>query len=401
MSSVEKDLTQATAEFQVQSCRRLVQYHYLFHRAFLCEGDMKSYNGYSGMERQAKYDEYKRLCTQGEDPYKSIKSCQLCGCTNQALEPHSEDYGEPYKWGPPYEYAICSFCHHWIHARFAHPHDWDAFKAHVRRGGWGQEFAGSLERKSYKEDGRTVWPPMMVDGERRPQRNGLDWWEGLTTSAASMADSAARRPDGLNREIWTYEKLDAFGREKLSNSFYMRDFLYSEIANFYQIRNVPVAPELALEAGLALCSSLLEPMNATFGRIEIRSGYRSPTVNDFGHQSKLNCASNAKNFARHIWDVRDANGLIGATACVVVPWFEEHKKNCGSDWRAMACWIDDHLPHSGLEFFASGAFNISWHQDGRRHVRSYAEPKSFLELESLSKDERASFYRGFPEPNGT
>lgn len=32
-----------------------------------------------------------------------------------------------------------------------------------------------------------------------------------------------------------------------------------------------------------------------------------------------NCAENEKNYAGHIWDRRDANGHMGATACIVLP----------------------------------------------------------------------------------
>ena len=43
-----------------------------------------------------------------------------------------------------------------------------------------------------------------------------------------------------------------------------------------------------------------------FGRISIRSAYRSPAVNDFGNKHNLNCGSNESNYAGHIWDRRDA-----------------------------------------------------------------------------------------------
>ena len=116
--------------------------------------------------------------------------------------------------------------------------------------------------------------------------------------------------------------------------YFMRDFLYSEISNFYAIPNIPENPELAIEAGSNLCQQLLEPLRATFGEIVIRSAYRSPAVNDFGNKNGLNCASNKRNHARHIWDVRDAEGNMGATACIVVPWFAA-RKAAGADWRAL------------------------------------------------------------------
>ena len=76
--------------------------------------------------------------------------------------------------------------------------------------------------------------------------------------------------------------LETLGRVRLSKSFFMRDFLYSEIANFHKIPNIPEDPDLAIAAGKQLCQEILEPLQATFGRISIRSGYRSPEVNQFG-----------------------------------------------------------------------------------------------------------------------
>ena len=75
------------------------------------------------------------------------------------------------------------------------------------------------------------------------------------------------------------EVLEDLGRVRLSRSFYMREFLYSEIANFYGMQNVPENPDLAIANGKRLCEDLLEPLNATFDRIAIRSSYRSPSIN--------------------------------------------------------------------------------------------------------------------------
>ncbi|MCW1937761.1 peptidase M15 [Pseudomonas sp. MDMC_285] len=150
------------------------------------------------------------------------------------------------------------------------------------------------------------------------------------------------------RTIKTYTALDKFGRIRLSKNFFMRDFMYSEISNFYGEPNIPENPEKAEEAGRRLCEELLEPLNATFGRIAVRSAYRSPKINKLGNEKSHNCASNEKNFAHHIWDHHDDNGL-GATACIVIPWFMD-KYNAGADWRSLAYWIHDHLPYSELEF---------------------------------------------------
>jgi hypothetical protein len=172
--------------------------------------------------------------------------------------------------------------------------------------------------------------------------------------------------------------LEDLGRIRLSPSFYMRDFLYSEIANFHGIPNIPDDPDLAIEAGRNLCESLLEPLQATFGRIAIRSAYRSPTVNAFGNQNGLNCASNEKNFARHIWDHRDQRGCSGAMTCIVIPWFTD-RYEAGADWRALAWWIHDYLPYSNLYFFPKlAAFNIGWSELPERRIDSHIMPKGCL-----------------------
>ena len=129
----------------------------------------------------------------------------------------------------------------------------------------------------------------------------------------------------LNNSL--YEKLETLGRRKLSNTFYMRDFLYSEISNANEIPNYPNDPELAVENGKVLCERLLEPLQDAFGRLHIRSGYRSPDVNDFGNKNSLNCGSNEGNYGGHIWDIPNSKFGNGAMACVVIPAIAEISKN--------------------------------------------------------------------------
>ena len=78
-----------------------------------------------------------------------------------------------------------------------------------------------------------------------------------------------------------------FGRVRLSPSFYMRDFLHSEIGDVHGISNLPDDPDLAIMAGKLLCEHLLEPLQATFGRIAVRSAYRSSAVNALGNAQEL------------------------------------------------------------------------------------------------------------------
>ncbi len=54
--------------------------------------------------------------------------------------------------------------------------------------------------------------------------------------------------------------LEDFSRVRLSPNFFMRDFLYSEIAGFHGVPNLPDDPDLAIAAGRQLCEALLEPL---------------------------------------------------------------------------------------------------------------------------------------------
>lgn len=68
----------------------------------------------------------------------------------------------------------------------------------------------------------------------------------------------------------------------------MRDFLYSEISQIENIPNIPDYPDVAIEAGRNLCCKLLEPIEKIFGRVSVRSGYRSPSVNSKGAETEIN-----------------------------------------------------------------------------------------------------------------
>ena len=125
------------------------------------------------------------------------------------------------------------------------------------------------------------------------------------------------------RELfWKLEKL---GRVRLSEHFYFRQFLHSEIAAAFGIVNMPDFPDLAIETGTRLCQDVLEPLQGHVGQLVIRSGFRSASLNAFGAERRLKCGSNDGNFAYHIWDHLDASGHMGAAACVVAPRFnDEH-----------------------------------------------------------------------------
>lgn len=180
------------------------------------------------------------------------------------------------------------------------------------------------------------------------------------------------------RKPQSVQTLTDFGRVRLSKSFFMRDFLFSDIAAIHGFSNIPDDPDLAIAAGTRLCEDLLEPIQDAFGRVAVRSAYRSSEVNGYGSQHGHSCASNENNYAGHIWDVRDRDGCMGATACVVVPSVWDRFQQPG-DWRKLAWWIHDTLPYSSLFFFPRYfAFNITWRERPERRIDSYVEPKGCL-----------------------
>ncbi|MBM9593135.1 hypothetical protein [Roseitranquillus sediminis] len=208
---------------------------------------------------------------------------------------------------------------------------------------------------------------------------------------------ARRRPGSVRG-------LEALGRERLSRHFFMRDFLYSEIGNFHGVPNIPDDPDLALAAGRALAQTLLEPLVETFGPIAVRSAYRSPAVNALGNERGYNCASNEANCAGHIWDRRDAEGRMGACACIVVPWFADRYEQ-GRDWLDLAWWLHDHLEYHGIEFFPiRAAFNLTWRERPERTIRSWIGPRRKIlgrgDAPGEPEERRRVRYADFPPSRG-
>ena len=197
--------------------------------------------------------------------------------------------------------------------------------------------------------------------------------------------------------------LETVGRVRLSKHFYMRDFLYSEISGFHGIPNIPDNPDLAIENGRAFCNALLDPLEETFGRIAVRSGYRSRALNDYGNANKLNCAASDNPIECHIWDRNSGDAAI-AGASVVIPWFADQYDQ-GRDWRDLAWWVHDHLPYSEMWFFPKlAAFNLVWRPDPLRTISSYIAPKGMLLRAGHTPTEplahRQTRYADFPPLRG-
>ena len=198
--------------------------------------------------------------------------------------------------------------------------------------------------------------------------------------------------------MWSLETL---GRVRLSKYFYMREFLYSEIGNMHRIQNIPDDPDLAIQRGRAFCTALLDPLEETFGRVAVRSGYRSAALNRFGNENRLNCARNSYPLECHIWDLPDVE-VAGAS--IVIPWFADQYEE-GRDWRDLAYWLYDHLPFAEAWFFPKlCAFNLAWRARTPRRIDSYITPKGTLvkafqdPLET--QEARRTRYQDFPSFRG-
>lgn len=172
-----------------------------------------------------------------------------------------------------------------------------------------------------------------------------------------------------------YEALERLGRVRLSRTFFMRDFLYSETSNHFRVPNIPDDVDSALWVGKRICEELLEPLQDTFGRIHIRSAFRSEMLNRFCVQQGLNCAPNEQARGGHIWDSPDARGKRGGMVCIVIPWLIDACES-GLDWRQFAFWVHDHLAYSVMIFYRDLlALNISWNETPLRKIFSRINPE--------------------------
>ena len=179
--------------------------------------------------------------------------------------------------------------------------------------------------------------------------------------------------------ISSYAALEKLGRVRLSENYYMREFLYSSIGDYFNISNYPDNPQLAVEAGSQLCQNLLEPLKQAFGHVAIRSAFRNCAVNDFGNKNGHNCSSNEKSYGDHIWDKRDAEGNMGACATIFLPKFSGNMKANNGNWIDLAWWIHDNLPyHSQYYFSEKGHLNLGWREKPERWIKSYVKPKGLL-----------------------
>lgn len=155
---------------------------------------MRPYNGYRGRERDEKAEARRRRRAAGL-PAHPEGPCAICGDPTVPLEAHAEDYSRPYRWDPPAEYALCKTCHkNKLHKRFSNPSDWEAWKAHIRRGGHSSDLAKpdiAAELKAYKT--ALAKGSTFALRQLRPRVvTGSEWWERLRMDKRSLTDPKAR-----------------------------------------------------------------------------------------------------------------------------------------------------------------------------------------------------------------
>jgi len=158
--------------------------------------------------------------------------------------------------------------------------------------------------------------------------------------------------------IFNLKDLQAFGCLQLSKSFFVRDFLYSEAADYYGIPNLPQKPELMVITGREFCRRILEPLSATFGPLHIRTGYLADEI----------CAITEYPSDPFQWDRIEGDDGIGAGAEIVIPGRPEQLFDQGI-WQNIANWISERLPiHQVLFNLNRRTITISWHSCPERAV---------------------------------
>ena len=153
---------------------------------------MNYYNGYTPGERQKKLRASYKLFPNHSHPYYQ-GPCHICSDPVGPVEPHSEDYSEPYLWEKPAEYAVCKTCHSRLHKRFKNPMGWQAYKLHLKRGGYGAELKIPKFSREIKSAALALERGESPKIEPiRPLAGDHLWWDSLTTDPASLTETWAR-----------------------------------------------------------------------------------------------------------------------------------------------------------------------------------------------------------------
>lgn len=156
------------------------------------------YNGYSPSERSKKSRAGDRLRASGK--LKERRGpCELCGDPNTPVEAHSEDYAAPYSWDAPAVRMLCRACHRdKLHKRFRNPAGWEAFKVHVRRGGYSRDLRQPEVEREFRLFKAGKLRRSQLKRLRQRQLSGNEWWEKLSTRKRTLKSRSAR----MTAERW-------------------------------------------------------------------------------------------------------------------------------------------------------------------------------------------------------
>lgn len=92
---------------------------------------MKSYNGFTPAERTRAMHWARAERAAGRKAYAT--ECHACLQTFGIIEPHSEDYSEPY--GDHIgQFHLCYLCHMMVHCRFRAPEAWNFYRQALKAG---------------------------------------------------------------------------------------------------------------------------------------------------------------------------------------------------------------------------------------------------------------------------
>ena len=208
------------------------------------------------------------------------------------------------------------------------------------------------------------------------------------------------------RKPASMKALEKLGRIRLSEHFFMREMLYSEIANF------PRHPERAgrsrprhrrgtgnpalRRAARAVARHLrarLDPL-----RLPLRRGqHLRPRAIKQGLQLRRN-------------DLELRAPRLGPGAMPTAAWEpppassspgSSRATEAGTPWQAMAWWVHDHLPYSDMAFFPTyAAFNLRWCERPAQRIESFARAQGMPHQARHGEPRRRPF-PGVPRLPGT
>lgn len=185
---------------------------------------------------------------------------------------------------------------------------------------------------------------------------------------------------------------------RLSRSFCLGDFLADPMIAYHGLPNLPQHPELVVIMGRELCTRVLEPLVATFGALQVVTGYRSKEAAKRLQKEETLLMDAAE--LPFTWDALGEDGRpVGAGVVVRIPWVLDREDEEASP--AMGWWVRDHLPCDRVVIPREpGTLALTWRADPRRELLSLRDAGRWLMTRETAGHaaRHAHHYPGFPEP---